>query len=218
MAYYDQWSIYQNAFYLKNVDNEGIAGKLDYMLYDFANVDPTNLTCFEANKAASQDENDPNAGDGAGDSFADYQKSFGSDISVDGTADVWNQPIVGNFHQLQELKARHPNLKVLLSIGGWTYSKFFSDAAASDAARKKLVSSCINMFIKGNLPVQGGYGGDGTAKGIFDGSTSTGNTRAVAATPATTPVPPTSRTSPRCWPNSGPSSTRRARRTVKRTR
>ena len=41
-AYYDQWSIYQNAFFLKNVDNEGIANKIDFMLYDFANVDPTN--------------------------------------------------------------------------------------------------------------------------------------------------------------------------------
>jgi chitinase len=172
IAYYDQWSIYQNAFYLKNVDQEGMAGKLDYLLYDFENIDPANLTCFEATKATDPDpggENDPNAGDGAEDSFADYQKSFGSDISVDGTADSYNMPIVGNFHQLQELKKKYPHLKVLLSLGGWTYSKYFSDAAASDASRKKLVSSCIDMFIKGNLPSQGGYGGPGTAAGIFDG-------------------------------------------------
>ncbi len=88
---------------------------------------------------------------------------------MNGTADVFNQPIVGNFHQLQELKAANPHLKVLLSLGGWTYSKYFSDAAASSAARQKLVSSCIDMFIKGNLPSQGGYGGAGSAKGIFDG-------------------------------------------------
>ncbi len=172
VAYYDQWSVYQNAFYPKNVDTEGIAGKLDYLIYDFENIDPTNLTCFEATKATDPDpggESDPNAGDGGGDAFADYQKSYGSDISVDGTADAWNQPIVGNFHQLQELKAKHPNLKILLSIGGWTYSKYFSDAAASDSSRKKFVSSCVDMFIKGNLPAQGGYGGPGTAAGIFDG-------------------------------------------------
>ncbi|MGW5724023.1 glycosyl hydrolase family 18 protein [Amycolatopsis sp. NPDC003865] len=170
IAYYDQWSIYQNAYYPKNVD--AIAGNLDYLLYDFENIDPANLTCFEATKATTPDpggETDPNAGDGAEDQFADYQKTFGSDISVDGTADTWNQPIAGNFHQLQELKAKHPNLKVLLSIGGWTYSKYFSDAAATDASRKKFVGSCLDMFIKGNIPASGGYGGPGTAAGIFDG-------------------------------------------------
>ncbi len=170
IAYYDQWSVYGNAFYPKNLDTEGIAGKLDVLNYSFENIDPTNLTCFEATKASdATNEQDPNAGDGAGDAFADYQKSFGSDISVNGTADVWNQPIVGNFNQLKELKAKYPNLKIVASIGGWTYSKYFSDVAATDAGRKKFVSSCIDMFIKGNLPVQGGYGGTGSAAGIFDG-------------------------------------------------
>jgi chitinase len=169
VAYFDQWSIYQNAFYPKNLQTEGIAPKLDYLIYDFENIDPTTHQCFEANSAASQDESNPNAGDGAGDSFADYGKSYDSSISVDGTSDAYNMPIVGNFHQLQELKAKNPNLKILLSIGGWTYSKYFSDAAATDASRKALVSSCIDMFIKGNLPSQNGYGGAGTGKGIFDG-------------------------------------------------
>src|SRR6478609_589339 len=122
VAYFDQWSIYSNAYYLKTMQDTGAAGKLDYIIYDFANIHPTNGTCFEANKAASQNEDDPNAGDGAGDSFADYQKSFGADISVDGVGDTWNQPIVGNFNQLKKLKAKNPNLKVLMSIGGWTYS------------------------------------------------------------------------------------------------
>jgi chitinase len=172
VAYYDQWSVYQNAYYLKNLNSSGAASKLNYLIYDFENIDPTNLTCFEATKASDPDpagENDPNAGDGAGDQFADYQKSFDSTISVDGTSDVYNQPVAGNFHQLQELKAKNPNLKILLSLGGWTYSKYFSDAAATAASRQKLVSSCIDMFIKGNIPAAGGYGGAGTAKGIFDG-------------------------------------------------
>jgi chitinase len=172
IAYFDQWSIYQNAFYLKNLDTEGIAGKLNYLVYDFENIDPANLTCFETTKATDPDpagENDPNAGDGAGDSFADYQKSYGSDTSVDGTADAYGMPIVGNFHQLQELEKKYPNLKVEVSLGGWTYSKYFSDVAATDASRKKFVSSCIDMFIKGNIPSQGGYGGSGTAAGIFSG-------------------------------------------------
>ncbi len=168
-AYFTQWGIYGNAFYPKNLDTEGIAGKINYLVYAFENIDPTNLTCFEADSAASQDENNPNAGDGAGDSFADYGKSYGADISVDGVADTYNQPIVGNFNQLKKLKAKYPNLKILVSLGGWTYSKYFSDAAATDASRKKFVSSCIDMFIKGNLPSRNGYGGAGTGAGIFDG-------------------------------------------------
>ncbi|WP_246144838.1 glycosyl hydrolase family 18 protein [Actinacidiphila oryziradicis] len=169
IAYYDQWSIYGNAFYPKALDTRGIAGKLNVLNYSFENIDPTNLTCFESTKAASTDETNPSAGDGAGDAYADYQKTFAAGDAVNGTADVWNQPIAGTFNQLKELKAKYPNLKIVASIGGWTYSKYFSDVAATDASRKKFVSSCIDMFIKGNLPVQGGFGGTGTAAGIFDG-------------------------------------------------
>src|SRR5262245_48242302 len=89
--------------------------------------------------------------------------------SVDGSTDAWNQPLKGNFNQLKELKAKYPHLKVLISLGGWTYSKYFSDVAATDAARKKFVSSCIDIYIKGNLPVYNGAGGPGTGVGIFDG-------------------------------------------------
>ncbi|MFD7261605.1 glycosyl hydrolase family 18 protein [Streptomyces sp. NPDC059874] len=168
IAYYDQWSVYGNAFYPKHLDTRGIAGKLDVINYSFGNIHPTNLTCFEANKAAG-DDNNPNAGDGAGDSYADYQKSFSAADSVSGVADKWDQPIVGVFNQFKQLKAKYPHLKINISLGGWTYSKYFSDAAKTDASRKKLVSSCIDQYIKGNLPVEGGYGGAGAAAGIFDG-------------------------------------------------
>ncbi|MFJ9829483.1 glycosyl hydrolase family 18 protein [Streptomyces sp. NPDC101160] len=168
IAYYDQWSVYGNAFYPKQLDERGIAAKLDVINYSFGNIHPTDLTCFEANKAAGDDAN-PSAGDGAGDSYADYQKSFSAADSVDGVADKWDQPIVGVFNQFKELKAKHPKLKINISIGGWTYSKYFSDAAKTDASRKKFVASCIKQYIQGDLPVEGGFGGPGTAAGIFDG-------------------------------------------------
>ena len=34
---------------------------------------------------------------------------------------------------------------MLISIGGWAYSKFFSDAALTAASREKFVRSCIDM-------------------------------------------------------------------------
>ena len=172
IAYFDQWSIYGNAYYPSTIATSGAASQLTTIIYDFENIDPTNLTCFEAIKAADTNESDPNAGDGAGDAYADYQKSYTSSNSVDGTSDSWSQPIKGNFNQLRELKVKYPNLKILLSIGGWTYSKYFSDVAATASSRQTFVSSCITMFLKGNLPT--GIGGDpsgGTASaaGIFDG-------------------------------------------------
>jgi len=68
VAYFDQWSIYGNAYYVKNLETEGIASRLSVLIYDFENIDPTNLTCFETIKASdATNESDPNAGDGAGD-------------------------------------------------------------------------------------------------------------------------------------------------------
>lgn len=50
IAYYDQWSVYGNAFYPKYLDTRGIAAKLDVINYSFGNIHPTELTCFEANR------------------------------------------------------------------------------------------------------------------------------------------------------------------------
>ncbi|TQF04465.1 chitinase [Kitasatospora acidiphila] len=171
-AYFAQWGIYGNAYYPSSLAKTGAASGLTTVTYAFENIDPTNLSCFETVKAADTNDADPNAGDGAGDAFADYQKSYTGDISVDGSTDAWSQPIKGNFNQIRELKAKYPNLKFTVSLGGWTYSKYFSDVAATDASRKKYVSSCIDMFIKGNLPtgISGdASGGTGSAAGIFDG-------------------------------------------------
>ncbi|WP_232459395.1 glycoside hydrolase family 18 protein, partial [Burkholderia ubonensis] len=88
---------------------------------------------------------------------------------MDGQADSWDTPLRGNFNQLRKLKLKNPQLKVLISLGGWTWSKNFSTVAASDASRQALVSSCINLYIKGNLPQQENAGGQGVALGVFDG-------------------------------------------------
>ncbi|MGW0707394.1 glycoside hydrolase family 18 protein [Streptomyces sp. NPDC002643] len=171
VAYFNSWSIYANSYYLKTLDQNGTAAKLTKLNYAFQNIDPVNLTCMAANKSGSSDESDADGNDGAGDAWADYQKGFTAEESVDGVADQWGDSLKGNFNQLKKLKAKHPNLKVLVSIGGWTYSKYFSDAAATDASRKKFVKSCVDMFIKGNLPKLGDdpAGGDGAAAGVFDG-------------------------------------------------
>jgi hexosaminidase len=54
----------------------------------------------------------------------------------------------GNFEQLRALKRRYGHLKVVISLGGWTGSRYFSDAAATAAARARLVESTLDVFIR----------------------------------------------------------------------
>jgi chitinase len=170
VGYFVQWGIYGRQYFVKNLETTGAAAKLTHINYAFTNLDPVNLTCLNGVvHGVSSNPEDPDQGTGGGDAEADYGRPFSPSESVDGVGDSGFAPLQGNFNQLKKLKAKHSNLKVLMSIGGWTYSKFFSDAAATDASRKKFVSSCIDMYIKGNLPAYNGHGGAGSAAGIFDG-------------------------------------------------
>ncbi|MEC3976260.1 glycosyl hydrolase family 18 protein [Amycolatopsis sp. H20-H5] len=170
VGYFVQWGIYGRQYFPKNLETTGAAGKLTHLLYAFENIDPVNLTCLSGvTKGTTANPQDPSQGDGAGDAEADYSRPFAAAQSVDGVADTGWESLRGNFNQLKKLKQRNPNLKVLVSLGGWTYSKYFSDVAATDASRKKFVSSCVDTWIKGNLAAYGGAGGPGTAAGLFDG-------------------------------------------------
>src|SRR5438876_1627132 len=110
------------------------------------------------------------------DPWSDYQApTWSGDSSVDGVADDPsdpNQHLFGNFNQFVKLKAAHSDLRLVMSIGGWTLSKYFSDVAATAASRQAFVQSCIDLLIKGDLPT-GGWpeqsGGAGVAAGLFDG-------------------------------------------------
>ena len=157
IAYFAQWGIYGRNFKVRNIDTSGQAAQLTHIHYAFGNVNEQGR-CFEVNQL------------GQGDAWADYQTRFSAADSVDGVADVFNQPLAGNFNQLKELKAKYPNLKVIMSLGGWTWSRNFSTAALP-ANRQAFVASCIDLFIKGNLPMIGGepQGGPGSAFGVFDG-------------------------------------------------
>jgi chitinase len=52
-----------------------------------------------------------------------------------------------NFSLLNSLKQTNPNLKTLISVGGWTWSGLFSDAALTDSSRKTFADSCV-VFMK----------------------------------------------------------------------
>ncbi|MFE1804938.1 glycoside hydrolase family 18 protein [Streptomyces sp. NPDC059533] len=156
VGYFTQWGVYGRDFQVQDLEANGSAGKLTHVNYAFGNVSPEGK-CFTGNVP------------GEADAWADYVRPLDAANSVDGVADTWDQPLAGNFNQLRELKAKHPGLKVLISLGGWSWSTHFSDAALTAASRRAFVESCIDLYIKGNLPQDGTRGGAGAAAGVFDG-------------------------------------------------
>lgn len=48
-----------------------------------------------------------------------------------------------NLKKLNDLKQVNPDLKILISIGGWTWSKHFSDAALTESSRDQFANSAI---------------------------------------------------------------------------
>jgi GH18 family chitinase len=50
-----------------------------------------------------------------------------------------------NFQALTGLRREHPHLKVLVSVGGWTWSGGFSDAALTPESRARFVKSAVDF-------------------------------------------------------------------------
>jgi chitinase len=123
LGYFVDWGVYQRNYHVKNIETSGSADKLTHLNYAFGNV--TNGQCA------------------IGDSYADYDKFYDAASSVDGTTDTWDAGALrGNFNQLRKLKAMHPNLKVIWSFGGWSWSGGFGQAAQNAAA---FADSCYNL-------------------------------------------------------------------------
>ncbi|MEV8425150.1 glycoside hydrolase family 18 protein [Streptomyces niveus] len=122
IGYFANWGVYQRNYHVKNIQTSGSAAKLTHINYAFGNVQGGKCTI--------------------GDSFADYEKAYTADQSVDGVADTWDQPLRGNFNQLRKLKAANPGLKVIWSFGGWSWSGGFGEAAKNPAAFAK---SCHDL-------------------------------------------------------------------------
>ncbi len=160
-AYFTQWGIYQRGYLVRDIVASGSAGRISHVNYAFGNV--RNNVC----EVGINQPSDPSTGVG-GDAWADYARSFNAQESVDGAADTWDQPLRGNWNQLRKLKQQYPDIKVLISLGGWTWSRGFSEAARPEN-RQAFVASCIDAYIHGNLPLFDGAGGPGAAAGVFDG-------------------------------------------------
>jgi len=123
VGYYASWDVYERAMFLTRIQTE----KITHINYAFSNISPEGECVL-------------------GDVDADTARFFGIGNSVNGTPDVIDGER-GNFHQLALLKQKNPNLRVLISIGGWTWSEHFSDAALSENSRMKFVKSCLDLYL-----------------------------------------------------------------------
>jgi chitinase len=93
------------------------------------------------------------------DSWAAVEKAF--------PGDTWDEPLRGNFGQLADLKAEHPHLVTMISVGGWTLSGRFSDVALTSESRERFARSAVDFIvtygfdgvdIDWEYPVGGGLG------------------------------------------------------------
>jgi chitinase len=98
-VYFGNWKIYGRKYELCSIPGD----KIDVLYYAFLN--PTSGECKLS------------------DDWADTQIPLSEDAICGNPKQKWDSPLKGNFYQLLELKKRFPHMKVIASIGGWTYSK-----------------------------------------------------------------------------------------------
>jgi chitinase len=123
VGYFTDWGIYARNYLVKNVETSGSAAKLTDLVYAFGNT--AGGTCS------------------IGDAWADTDRPFTAEESVDGVADSTDPTALhGNFGQLRKLKALHPGLKIVWSFGGYSWSGGFSAAAADPVA---FADSCYKL-------------------------------------------------------------------------
>ncbi|KAN0062010.1 Chitinase 4 [Thecaphora frezii] len=123
-AYFVNWGIYARSYKPQQVPCEN----LTHIFYAFADVRPETGEVFLT------------------DAWSDEQ------IHYEG--DSWNDEgnnLYGNFKQFLLLKKQYRHLKLLLSIGGWTFAPHFAPMAKDAAKRAKFVSSAIEILENSGL-------------------------------------------------------------------
>lgn len=77
--------------------------------------------------------------------FCDKDAATGAPVGLPGV--TWGAANAGILSSMQQLRAENPNLRIGVSIGGWSKSGDFSVVAASEATRKAFVANAVS-FVK----------------------------------------------------------------------
>jgi chitinase len=120
--FHTNWSTYDRNFQVKDIPQDVID-----IYYSFFNLDQNGIK--------------------SGDVWADFDKRFTGSDSVD-PPDTWNENgTFGNFGQFKKLKEQR-GFNLHLAIGGWSWSKYFSDAVLTNESRVQFATSIISLFLK----------------------------------------------------------------------
>lgn len=142
-GYFEEWGINYARYNIADLQKNGVADRLTHLFYAFGNVTSA-----------------PSPSCAIADPVAAYQNS--SIPSVSGKP--YTAPLYGNFGAIQQLKELHPNVKALISLGGQAGDVTgFVTASATAAGRAALASSCIKLFVIGDIAP------GVRAPGLFDG-------------------------------------------------
>jgi chitinase len=142
-GWFEEWNIHYSGRNIADIEKNGVANQITHLFYAFGDV-----TATAAPACAIGDPQDA------------YKET--SVPSVSGKP--YAAPLFGNYGAIEQLKQLHPHLQVVISLGGQAGNNAgWVTASASPAGRAALASSCIDLFIKGNIApgVQ--------APGLFDG-------------------------------------------------
>ncbi len=194
VGYFTQWGIYGKNFHVKNLDTSGAAENLTHINYAFGNVS-------EDGKCSI---NIPILGES--DPWADYQRPVPAHQSVDGVGDVAGDALMGNFGQLQKLKAKHPRPQGQ-HLPRWlvVVDVLLECSADPGVASERSSSRASTSTSRVTCPRKAAAVARGPRRACSTASTSTGSGPTGRVTSATSSDPRTARTSPH-WSRSSASS------------
>ncbi|MDR2023703.1 MAG: carbohydrate-binding protein [Hungatella sp.] len=81
--------------------------------------------------------------------FTDKDAAVGAPVGMEGAQ--WDAPGSGILSALQDLRAQYPNVRLGVSIGGWSKSGDFSTVAANPAVRQNFVNNVMKFIRYTNM-------------------------------------------------------------------